>query len=57
MVGAVQDADTVSVVCRAPAGEREIKGRWLVGADGGRSIVRKLFGFSFEGFTWDELFG
>lgn len=28
---------------------RLIKGRWLVGCDGGRSMVRKTAGFSFEG--------
>jgi 3-(3-hydroxy-phenyl)propionate hydroxylase len=56
VVGAVQDADKVTVTCRTPAGERRLEGRWLVGADGGRSVIRKLFGFAFEGFTWDELF-
>lgn len=31
-------------------------GRWLVGADGARSIVRKVAGVEFEGFTWPERF-
>jgi 3-(3-hydroxy-phenyl)propionate hydroxylase len=56
VIAAEQDADSVTVTCRTPDGERRLRGRWLVGADGGRSIVRKLFGFTFEGFTWDELF-
>ena len=56
VVAAVQDSDTVTVTCRTPEGERKVRGRWLVGADGGRSAIRKAFGFSFEGFTWDELF-
>ncbi|MDB5576353.1 MAG: putative monooxygenase [Bradyrhizobium sp.] len=31
-------------------------GRWLVGADGARSVVRKVAGIEFEGFTWPERF-
>lgn len=56
VVGVRQDADHVTAICRTADGEREITGRWLVGADGGRSAVRKLAGFRFDGFTWDELF-
>lgn len=56
VMGLRQDADTVTAVCRTAEGEREITGRWLVGADGGRSAIRKLGGFRFDGFTWDELF-
>ena len=55
-VGLEQDADTVTVTCKTPSGERRLTGRWLIGADGGRSAIRKLGGFTFEGFTWDELF-
>ena len=29
---------------------------WLIGADGGRSTVRKLLPIEFEGFTWPEQF-
>jgi 3-(3-hydroxy-phenyl)propionate hydroxylase len=56
VVGATQDESGVTVTCRTPEGMCELRGRWLVGTDGGRSTVRKLFGFTFEGFTWDELF-
>ncbi len=31
-------------------------GRWLIGADGARSVVRKISGIEFEGFTWPERF-
>jgi 2-polyprenyl-6-methoxyphenol hydroxylase-like FAD-dependent oxidoreductase len=31
------------------AGDRSFHGRWLVGCDGGRSVVRKLAGFEFAG--------
>src|SRR5262245_39587779 len=51
-----QDKEKVTATCRTAGGERKISGRWLVGTDGGRSAVRKLGGFTFEGFTWDELF-
>ena len=30
--------------------------RWLIGADGGRSTIRKLLPVEFEGFTWPEQF-
>jgi 3-(3-hydroxy-phenyl)propionate hydroxylase len=32
------------------------RGRYLVGCDGGRSLVRKTSGASFDGFTWPERF-
>ncbi|MCW5773933.1 MAG: FAD-dependent monooxygenase, partial [Rhodospirillaceae bacterium] len=56
VTGAEQTADKVVVTCKTAEGERKIEGRWLVGADGGRSVIRKLLGFTFEGFTWDEMF-
>ncbi len=31
-------------------------GRWLIGADGANSIIRKLSSISFQGFTWTERF-
>jgi 2-polyprenyl-6-methoxyphenol hydroxylase-like FAD-dependent oxidoreductase len=40
-----EDDDGVTVY----AGETSFKGRWLIGCDGGRSIVRKLAGFEFAG--------
>ncbi len=33
-----------------------LEAAWLIGADGGRSVVRKLLGVEFEGFTWPEQF-
>lgn len=56
VVGVEQDAEAVRVEVER-AGEREtVEGRWLVGADGGRSTVRRAAGFEFDGFTWPELF-
>jgi 2-polyprenyl-6-methoxyphenol hydroxylase-like FAD-dependent oxidoreductase len=40
-----QTEDGVTVAC----GDRRFQGRWLVGCDGARSIVRKVGGFEFHG--------
>lgn len=52
-----QDALGVEIVTQDAAGQRTThRGRWLVGADGGRSVVRKSQDIGFEGFTWPERF-
>ena len=51
-----QDGDAVSVDVRGPDGVRTHTGAWLIGADGGRSVVRKQSGIAFDGFTWPERF-
>ena len=39
------------------AGRTETRsGRWLIGADGARSDVRRSLGIAFDGFTWPERF-
>ncbi|GLQ53338.1 FAD-dependent oxidoreductase [Devosia nitrariae] len=48
--------DRVEVTAGTPDGERRFEGRYLVGADGGRSTVRKGANIEFEGFTWAEQF-
>ncbi|WP_043830100.1 FAD-dependent oxidoreductase [Muricoccus aerilatus] len=48
-----QNADGVTVTL--PDGER-LRADWLVGADGGRSTVRKALDIEFEGYTWPERF-
>jgi len=52
MTGFVADPDGVLV----RAGTQTIRSRWLVGCDGGRSIVRKVAGFDFPG-TGPEITG
>jgi 2-polyprenyl-6-methoxyphenol hydroxylase-like FAD-dependent oxidoreductase len=51
-----QNADGVAALVRGPEGESRHAGAFLIGADGGRSIVRKQCGIEFEGFTWPERF-
>jgi 3-(3-hydroxy-phenyl)propionate hydroxylase len=51
-----QNADSVSIEVRGPDGVKRHTGAYLIGADGGRSIVRKQCGIAFEGFTWPERF-
>lgn len=35
---------------------RELRAKWLIGADGGGSTVRKLMNVTFDGFTWSNRF-
>lgn len=51
-----QGADSVTVKVDTPAGVQTHTGAWLIGADGGRSTVRKQAGIAFEGFTYEERF-
>src|SRR2546421_6118074 len=38
------------------AGEKQFVAEYVIGADGGRSTVRKSLGIEFEGYTWPERF-
>ncbi|HTP95188.1 MAG TPA: NAD(P)/FAD-dependent oxidoreductase [Burkholderiales bacterium] len=49
-------ADGVRVGVETPAGVRQFDGAFLIGADGGRSTVRKALAIEFEGYTWPERF-
>src|SRR5580704_14987782 len=51
-----QDDDGVQVSVRVDDREAIRTGRWLIGADGARSEVRRSLGVEFEGFTWPERF-
>ena len=44
----------VEIVATTDAGERRFRAAWLIGADGGRSQVRKSAGIEFAGYTWPE---
>jgi 3-(3-hydroxy-phenyl)propionate hydroxylase len=56
VLGVEQDADSVTAVVRGPDGTARHAGAYLIGADGGRSAVRKSVGIAFDGFTWPERF-
>jgi len=38
------------------AGDRRFSADYVIGADGGRSTVRRCLGIEFEGYTWPERF-
>jgi 3-(3-hydroxy-phenyl)propionate hydroxylase len=48
--------DRVRVRLEGSNGIETLDAAYLVGADGGRSVVRKTLGAEFEGFTWPEKF-
>ncbi len=56
VVGFEQNADGVEVFAEAPLDIVKIKADYLIGADGGNSIVRKWLGLEFDGFTYPEKF-
>jgi 3-(3-hydroxy-phenyl)propionate hydroxylase len=56
LTGFVQHADRVDVEVAAGGRTETIAASWLIGADGGRSTVRKVLDVEFEGFTWPEQF-
>ncbi len=47
---------SVTIDVRGPDGVKSHAGSYLIGADGGRSVVRKQCGIAFDGFTWPERF-
>lgn len=46
----------VDLIAETRRGQRRFRGAFLVGADGGRSTVRKSMGIEFGGYTWPERF-
>ncbi len=56
VVGVEQAESGVTVTIDHDGVQSTESGTWLIGADGGRSIVRKSQQIDFEGFTWPERF-
>jgi 3-(3-hydroxy-phenyl)propionate hydroxylase len=57
VVDLAQSVDAVTVQVREPSGAiSRHSGTYLIGADGGRSAVRRRSEVNFEGFTWPERF-
>jgi len=53
LVGLRQDPESVALTVSSPQGEYRVAAGHLVGADGGRSLVRKTAGIDFPGVTSD----
>lgn len=51
-----QDADGVTLSVVTERETEELRARWVIGADGAGSTVRRLLGLSFDGMTWPERF-
>jgi 3-(3-hydroxy-phenyl)propionate hydroxylase len=56
VVDVTQTNASISADVRGPHGVRTHSGAYLIGADGGRSVVRKQSDIAFDGFTWPERF-
>src|SRR5215472_3464763 len=56
VTGMTREADGIEIDYAAPDGAGRIAADYVVGADGGRSTIRKLAGIEFEGFTYPEKF-
>jgi 3-(3-hydroxy-phenyl)propionate hydroxylase len=57
LTGLSQTADYVEAIVTNAEGETEkLRGKYLIGADGASSMVRRLAEIDFEGFTWPERF-
>jgi 3-(3-hydroxy-phenyl)propionate hydroxylase len=54
--GVSQDRDSATVTAEGPNGIESFRGDYVIGADGGRSTIRKALDIEFEGFTWPEHF-
>jgi len=51
-----QHRSGVEIAIERNEGTERRSGRWLIGADGARSDVRRAVGIEFPGFTWPERF-
>src|SRR5712691_679682 len=56
VLGVTQNRDRVEIAIERNERTETRRGRWLIGADGARSDVRRSLGIEFEGFTWPERF-
>jgi 3-(3-hydroxy-phenyl)propionate hydroxylase len=55
-IGVTQNGDSATVMASGLNGHESFRGDYVIGADGGRSTIRKSLDVEFEGFTWPERF-
>jgi 3-(3-hydroxy-phenyl)propionate hydroxylase len=51
-----QNAGAATVLADGPGGPEKFRADYVIGADGGRSAVRKALGIAFDGYTFPERF-
>jgi 2-polyprenyl-6-methoxyphenol hydroxylase-like FAD-dependent oxidoreductase len=51
-----QDVDGVTLTVVTERESEQLRAKWVIGADGASSTVRRLLGLSFDGMTWRERF-
>lgn len=56
VTGIEQDGGGATVMVDAPAGPARFTGKYVIGADGASSAVRRSIGIAFDGFTYPERF-
>jgi 3-(3-hydroxy-phenyl)propionate hydroxylase len=56
VTGLEQTGEQVTLRVDTPDGVEELEARWVIGADGGHSAVRKACGTEFDGYTYPERF-
>jgi 3-(3-hydroxy-phenyl)propionate hydroxylase len=56
MLGYVETVSGIEVSLESPYAIEKIEADYLIGADGANSVVRKLIGVEFDGFTYPEKF-
>jgi 3-(3-hydroxy-phenyl)propionate hydroxylase len=56
MLGCTETETGVEVALESPYAIEKIEADYLIGADGANSVVRKLIGVEFDGFTYPEKF-
>jgi 3-(3-hydroxy-phenyl)propionate hydroxylase len=56
VTGVSQHSNGVTVTIQRTSKAETRSGRWLIGADGARSDVRRSLDIPFDGFTWPERF-
>jgi len=56
VTGVVENGDRIVATAQAPDGPETYEGAWIIGCDGGGSVVRKSAGIEFTGFTYPERF-